>query len=119
MPKDNQSGGGGWKGGNRGRRGQGPRSTGPMPPDLEELLRRSQDRLKRVLPGGGRNLSPVTLVAILAVAAAIIAYNFFAFRVQPDEVGVVLRFGRYDRVTQPGLNFRLPPPIETVFTPKV
>ena len=119
MPKDNQSGGGGWKGGNGGRRGQGPRSTGPMPPDLEELLRWSQDRLKRVLPGGGRNLSPVTLVAILAVAAAIIAYNFFAFRVQPDEVGVVLHFGRYDRVAQPGLNFRLPYPIETVYTPKV
>ena len=119
MPKDNQSGGGGWKGGNGGRRGQRPRSTGPMPPDLEELLRWSQDRLKRVLPGGGRNLSPVTLVAILAVAAAIIAYNFFAFRVQPDEVGVVLHFGRYDRVAQPGLNFRLPYPIETVYTPKV
>jgi membrane protease subunit HflK len=120
MPWNNQSGGGGWKGSNGGPWGQGPRNTGgPTPPDLEELLRRSQDRLKRVLPGGGRNLSPVTLVAILAVAAAIIAYNFFTFRVQPDEVGVVLRFGRYDRVAQPGLNFRLPYPVETVYTPKV
>jgi membrane protease subunit HflK len=94
-------------------------SGGPKPPDLEELLRRSQDRLKRVLPGGGRNLSPVTLIAILAIAAAIIAYNFFTVRVQPDEVGVVLRFGRYDRAAQPGLNFRLPYPVETVYTPKV
>jgi modulator of FtsH protease HflK len=120
MPWNNQSGGGGWKGGNGGPWGQGPRNTGgPTPPDLEELFRRSQDRLKRVLPGGGRNLSPVTLVAILAIAAAIIAYNFFTFRVQPDEVGVVLRFGRYDRVAQPGLNFRLPYPVETVYTPKV
>src|SRR5437588_2327738 len=80
MPWNNQSGGGGWKGGNGGPWGQGPRNTGPTPPDLEELLRRSQDRLKRVLPGGGRNLSPVTLIAILAIAAAIIAYNFFTFR---------------------------------------
>src|SRR6516165_223333 len=119
MPWNNQSGGGGWKGGNGGPWGQGPRNTGPTPPDLEELLRRSQDRLKRVLPGGGRNVSPVTLIAILVVAAAIIAYNFFTFRVQPDEVGVVLHFGRYDRVAQPGLNFRLPYPIETVYTPKV
>ena len=119
MPWNNQSGGGGWKGGNGGPWGQGPRNTGPTPPDLEELLRRSQDRLKRVLPGGGRNVSPLTLIAILVVAAAIIAYNFFTFRVQPDEVGVVLRFGRYDRVAQPGLNFRLPYPIETVYTPKV
>src|ERR1700736_5275570 len=94
-------------------------SGGPKPPDLEELLRRGQDRLKRVLPGGGRNLSPVTLIAILAIAAAIIAYAFFTVRVQPDEVGVVLRFGRYDRVAQPGLNFRLPYPVETVYTPKV
>lgn len=119
MPWNNQSGGGGWKGGNGGPWGQGPRSTGPTPPDLEELLRRSQDRLKRVLPGGGRNLSPITLIAILAVAAAIIAYNFFTFRVQPDEVGVVLRFGRYDHQSQPGLNFRLPYPVDTVYTPKV
>src|SRR5262245_53268528 len=119
MPWNNQSGGGGWKGSNGGPWGQGPRSTGPTPPDLEELLRRSQDRLKRVLPGGGRNLSPLTLIAILAVAAAIIAYNFFTFRVQPDEVGVVLRFGRYDHLSQPGLNFRLPYPIDTVYTPKV
>ena len=119
MPWNNQSGGGGWKGGNGGPWGQGPRNSGPTPPDLEELLRRSQDRLKRVLPGGGRNLSPLTLIAILAVAAAIIAYNFFTFRVQPDEVGVVLRFGRYDHLSQPGLNFRLPYPIDTVYTPKV
>jgi modulator of FtsH protease HflK len=119
MPWNNQSGGGGWKGGNGGPWGQGPRNTGPQPPDLEELLRRSQDRLKRVLPGGGRNLSPLTVVAILAVAVAIVAYNFFTFRVQPDEVGVVLRFGRYDHLTQPGLNFRLPYPIDTVYTPKV
>jgi membrane protease subunit HflK len=119
MPWNNQSGGGGWKGGNGGPWGQGPRNTGPTPPDLEELLRRSQDRLKRVLPGGGRNLSPLTLIAILAVGAAIIAYNFFTFRVQPDEVGVVLRFGRYDHQSQPGLNFRLPYPIDTVYTPKV
>jgi membrane protease subunit HflK len=87
--------------------------------DLEELLRRSQERLRRVLPGGGRNLSPVTLIAILVVAVALIVYNFFTFRVQPDEVGVVLRFGNFDREAKPGLNFRLPYPIEVVYTPKV
>ena len=122
MPWSNQSGGGGWKGGNGGPWGQGPRNTGgPTPPDLEEILRRSQDRLRRVLPGGGggRNLSPVTLIAILVVAVALIGYNFFTFRVQPDELGVVLRFGRFDRQAQPGLNFRLPYPIETVYAPKV
>jgi len=126
MPWNNQSsGGGGWKGGNGGPWGQPPRNTGggggggPTPPDLEELLRRSQDRLKRVLPGGGRKLSPLAIIGILVVVAAIVAYNFFTFRVQPDEQGVVLFFGKYDRDAPPGLNFRLPYPIETVYTPRV
>jgi membrane protease subunit HflK len=124
MPWSNQSGGGGpWKG-NGGPWGQGPRNTGggPQPPDLEELLRRSQDRLRRVLPGGGGgtgSISPLTLIVILVVAAALIGYNFFTFRVQPDELGVVLRFGSFNRQVQPGLNFRLPYPIETVYAPKV
>jgi len=117
---------GGWKGGNGGPWGQGPRNTGggggSTPPDLEELLRRSQDRLRRVLPGGGGgvgNINPVTLVAILALAVVFAAYFFFTFRVQPNEQGVVLRFGAYARDAQPGLNFRLPYPIETVYTPEV
>jgi membrane protease subunit HflK len=73
-----------------------------------------------VLPGGGgRKLNPFTIIGILVVVAAILAYNFFTFRVQPDEVGVVLYFGKYDRDAPPGLNFRLPYPIETVYTPRV
>jgi modulator of FtsH protease HflK len=121
MPWSNQSGGGGWKGGNGGPWGQGPRGSGPTPPDLEELLRRSQDRLRRVLPGGGGsgNFNPLTLIVILVIVAALIGYNFFTFRVQPDELGIVLRFGAYDRQAQPGLNFRLPYPIDQVYTPKV
>jgi membrane protease subunit HflK len=121
MPWSNQSGGGGWKGGNGGPWGQGPRSSGPTPPDLEELLRRSQDRLKRVLPGGGGTggLSPFWLIVILVIGVAFLGYNFFTFRVQPDELGIVLRFGAYDRQAQPGLNFRLPYPVDMVYTPKV
>ena len=41
------------------------------------------------------------------------------FRVEPDELGVVLRFGQYIRDAKPGLNYHLPYPIETVLTPKV
>jgi len=118
---------GGWKGGNGGPWGQGPRNTGSgggnnPSPDLEELLRRSQDRLRRVLPGGGgsgRRLSPATLIAIIALVVAFAAYFFFTFRVAQNEEGVVLRFGSYNRDAQPGLNFRLPYPIETVYTPQV
>jgi len=41
------------------------------------------------------------------------------YRVLPDEQGVVLRFGKYVSTTQPGLNYHIPYPVETVLTPKV
>jgi membrane protease subunit HflK len=117
------SGGGGWRGGgnNGGPWGQGPRNNGPSAPDLEDLLRRSQDRLKRVLPGrgGGRGINPLALIAIIVVVIAVLGYNFFTFRVEANEVGIVLRFGEVNRTATPGLNFRLPYPIESVYTPPV
>jgi len=39
--------------------------------------------------------------------------------VLPDEQGVVLRFGKFTSTTQPGLNYHIPYPVETVLTPKV
>ena len=120
------SGGGGWRGGNGGPWGQGPRNTGgggggrSNPPDLEELLRRSQDRLRRVFPGrgGGGGINPFAIIALVILAVGFIGYTAFTFRVQPNELGVVLRFGEYDRTVLPGLNFRLPF-IDTVYTPAV
>ncbi len=50
MPWSNQSGGGGWKGGGGGP--WGPRPGPGQQPDLEEILRRSQDRLRQAMPGG-------------------------------------------------------------------
>jgi membrane protease subunit HflK len=111
-PRSSGNGGGPW--------GQGPRGTGPQPPDLEELLRRSQDRLRRVLPGGGGGrLNPAAIFGIVIVVAALVVYYFFTFRVDASEVGVVTRFGEVNRIAQPGLNFRLPYPIESVQTPQV
>jgi modulator of FtsH protease HflK len=117
MPWTNQGGGGGgpWGGGGRGPWGSGPQSPGPTPPDLEEILRRGQDRLRRVLPGG--NLGGRGLALIFLGALALWGFSGF-FRVEPDEVGVVLRFGKEVREVQPGLNYHLPYPIETVLTPK-
>jgi len=116
MPWSNQSGGGGgpWGSGSRGPWGSGPQpSGGNRPPDLEEFLRKSQDRLRSILPGnlGGRGIA-------LIVLAAIVLWGFSGFfRVEPDELGVVLRFGKFVREVQPGLNYHLPYPIETVLTP--
>jgi len=56
-------------------------------------------------------------LGVAAVVALWLASGFY--RVQPDEVGVVLRFGAYNRMTQPGLNYHLPSPIETALTPSV
>jgi modulator of FtsH protease HflK len=114
MPWTNQGGGGPWDGG-KGPWGSGPQSPGPTPPDLEEILRRGQDRLRRVLPGG--NLGGRGLALIFLGAIALWGFSGF-FRVEPDEVGVVLRFGKAVREVQPGLNYHLPYPIETVLTPK-
>jgi membrane protease subunit HflK len=41
------------------------------------------------------------------------------YRVNTDEQGVVLRFGKFVQLTQPGLNYHWPYPIETALTPKV
>src|SRR2546429_3724031 len=118
MPWSNQGGGGPWGsgGGSKGPWGSGPQSSGPTPPDLEELLRRSQDKLKSVLPGGNLGGRGVALIAL----AAVVVWGFSGFfRVEPDELGVVLRFGQYTRDAKPGLNYHLPYPVETVLTPKV
>ena len=115
MPWSNQSGGGGPCGsGPRGPWSSGPQSPGgSKPPDLEELLRRSQDRLRSLLPGnlGGRGIALIAL-------AAVVLWGFSGFfRVEPDELGVVLRFGKFTREVVPGLNYHLPYPIETALTP--
>ncbi|MFL5064816.1 MAG: FtsH protease activity modulator HflK [Xanthobacteraceae bacterium] len=115
MPWSNQ-GGGPWGSGSKGPWGSGPQSSGPTPPDLEELLRRSQDKLRTVLPGGNLGAKGFALIALAALA--IWGFSGF-FRVEPDELGVVLRFGKYVRDAKPGLNYHLPYPVEAVLTPKV
>jgi membrane protease subunit HflK len=116
MPWSNQGGGGPWgSGGGKGPWGSGQQQPGSSPPDLEELLRRSQDKLRTVMPGGlgGKGI-------FLIVLAALVVWGFSGFfRVDPDERGVVMRFGKANREVQPGLNYHLPYPIESALTPKV
>jgi membrane protease subunit HflK len=117
MPWSNQNGGGGgggWKGG--GPWGQGPSGGGPSP-DLEELLKRSQDRLKQAMPGGG--LGGGVLALIILVAVLFIGFFAFTVQIQPNQQGVVLRFGQLDRTLTPGLKFRWPYPVEQVYQPAV
>jgi modulator of FtsH protease HflK len=99
-------------GGNRQKGGQ------PQQDDLEALLKRGQDKFKQVMPGGS-GLPGSLLFLIAAATAAIIAFFAFTFRVDPDELGVVMLFGKPVRTEPPGLHFRLPYPIEEVRLPKV
>jgi membrane protease subunit HflK len=110
-------GGGPWGGGNRGNGGgPGPRGRGPQTPDFEELLRRGQARFRGVLPG---NFNSRTWIAVVVIAIVVLWLLNGFYTVAADEVGVVLRFGAYNRTTQPGLNYHLPGPIEKVLTPSV
>jgi len=111
-------GGGPWGGGNRGNGGgPGPRGRGPQPPDFEELLRRGQDRFRRVLPPGGFGNRRWFAIGAMVIVGGWVASGIYT--VDPDQVGVVLRFGAYNRTTEPGLNYHLPSPIEKALTPSV
>ncbi len=113
------SGGGGDRGpwgGGRGN-GHGPSGPrGPTPPNLEDILRRSQDRLRRAFPGGFGTSTGIAVVIVIIVGLWAASG---VYRVLPDELGVVLRFGAYNRTTPPGLGYHLPAPLENVLKPSV
>jgi len=119
--------------------GGGPnrgRPPGGGPPDLDQLISQAQDFIRNLLGGGGggrgrgpggsggggsmggffssgRGLS----ITALAVFALWIATGIY--RVQPDEQGVILRFGAYYDWSKPGLHWHVPWPIEEVMKPAV
>lgn len=118
MPWNTQGGGGGgWQG------GQGPWGGRPggqqQPPDLEELIRKSQEKVRRLFPGGPGGGGQKRAVALVVLGALALWLASGVYRVLPEEQGVVLRFGKLDRVTGPGLNYHLPWPVEEVLTPQV
>ncbi|MCP1334979.1 FtsH protease activity modulator HflK [Futiania mangrovi] len=126
---DNGHGGGGGQGpwGQGPRGGGGPGGGGPQPPNLDDLIRQGQEKLKRALPGGmggGGGKKSWPIIALVAIAGLVALdfigqANIFFYRVQADEQGVVLRFGEYNRTSAPGLHMKLPTPVETVLTPTV
>ena len=95
-------------------------------PDFDEVIARLQAGVRRFVPGGGgpgggrggpgnngRLLALIGLVALVAWLAS----GFY--RVQPDQEGIVLRFGAYTGSTGPGLNYHIPWPVEEALTPAV
>ncbi|MGH6893079.1 MAG: FtsH protease activity modulator HflK [Dongiaceae bacterium] len=113
--------GGPWGGGGGQGGGQSPWSRGPggggQPPDFEEMLRRGQDRMKNLVPGG---MSPGKVGALVAGLAVVLWLASGLYQVQPAEVGVPLIFGKYTgESTQNGLHWNWPAPIGGVLTPNV
>jgi membrane protease subunit HflK len=102
--------------GSQGGGGNGSGRRGPIPPDIDEIIKKIQDLIKKFIPGSGSSGKPIILGLVILIA--IWAFSGL-YRVLPDEQGVVLRFGKFVSTTQPGLNYHIPYPVETVLTPKV
>ena len=115
MPWTNQGGGSGGGGGPWGG-GQSPWGRGPQGPKVEDIIKRSQDKLRGVLPGGFGSAPGLAIILVVAIALWLASG---IYSVQPDELGVVLRFGAVNRIALPGLRYHLPTPIEAVERPKV
>jgi membrane protease subunit HflK len=123
MPWSNQSGGpwgqrGSGSGGGGGPWGAGPQGGGGggQPPDLEQILRRSQDRLKDFIPGGSMGGRGILLIALLALAGWLLTGWY---TVRPDQVGINVVFGRFTGKTGEGLRYNWPYPIGSVVKPSV
>ncbi len=96
------------------------RNEDNSPPDLDEAIRSLQDKLGGLFGGGGNgggnNESPASMkgLGFLALGAVALWGASGFYIVDEGNRGVETRFGKYIATTQPGLNWRLPSPIENV-----
>ena len=84
-----------------------PWGDGPQPPDIDEILNNIQNKFKIGLPKKGG----ATFIIVLAVA---LWFATGVFIIDPEEQGVIKRFGEITDVVGPGPHYHLPMPIETV-----
>jgi len=97
--------------------GNGSGRGGRSPPSIDEVVEKIQKLISKLIPGGKSGGSKPIIFGLILL---IVVWAFSGlYRVLPDEQGVVLRFGKFTSTTQPGLNYHIPYPVETVLTPKV
>jgi len=101
----------------------GGRRNEQGPPDLDEVVKKMQEKLGGLFGGGsrggrqrpsssGETPAVVWVIGALVLVALLIAEMFW--RIEPPERGVVLRFGKHVATLQPGPHLRFPRPIENV-----
>ena len=132
-------GGDGKPGGSRGPRpggpfggGGGPFGGGPFGggggPDLDRIIAQAQGFIRGLMGGGSGGRSSGGPFAsfgngrglvFLLLLVVVVWFGSGFYRVQPDEQGVVMRFGAYAYWTPPGLHWHLPWPVESVELPAV
>lgn len=92
------------------------RDQQPLPPDLDEVMKKLQDKLQGVFGGGGgsgpEGSLPNQLAGLFAVIGLVLWLLTGIYQVEEGSRGVVTRFGAYADTTQPGLHWRFPGPIE-------
>jgi membrane protease subunit HflK len=86
-----------------------PRGRQKGPPNLSEMVKRARDSLSL-----GKTGKSLWLMVIGLVLAIILAYTVF-YTIAPGHRGVILRFGRYYGLVMPGLHFKIPFGVDTVF----
>ena len=103
-----------------------PWSSGDQqPPDLEEVFRNVNNRLRSIFGGGGgggrksESSGSGGMFGILLVAFLLWVGWDAVHIVDEAELGVVLRFGAYNRTLSPGINLTLPRPFETMMVVNV
>jgi membrane protease subunit HflK len=105
----NDDRGGPWGGGNRG--GGGPFGS-RRPPDMEDVIRKGQERLRNLIPGGFGTSKGIVLIVLTGIVIWLIT-GFF--RIEPNQQAIQLMFGKpYGKPVEPGLHYNLPSPIGTV-----
>jgi len=104
----------------------GKRKGDEGPPDLDEVVRKMQDKLGGLFGGGrptangsgGGKMSPL-IWGLIGLGLVVVVVMATFWRIEPAERGVVLRFGKFIHILQPGPNFQLPRPIDEVITVNV
>ena len=97
----------------------GGRRNDEGPPDLDEVVKKMQDKIGGIFGGrrssGGRGDSPQFMWVPIIIGLLLLLFFEMFWRIEPAERGVVMRFGKYVDTLLPGPHIRFPRPIEEVY----